>query len=121
MSEVSVSWAIRSVMPTMAFMGVRMSWDMLERNSLLALLADTSSALSRSSLALFSSAMAISFFCWRRCIQKIKPAHTQVISTAKVMTTITVVLTSSTVFMATALALTRKTSVHSVFSMRYME
>ena len=37
------------------------------------------------------------------------------------MTTITVVLTSSTVFMATALALTRKTSVHSAFSMRYME
>ena len=44
-----------AVMPTMAFMGVRMSWDMLERNSLLALLAFSASrrAVSRSAI------------CWR--------------------------------------------------------
>ena len=44
-----------AVMPTMAFMGVRMSWDMLERNSLLARLACTASRRAWSSSAI----------CWR--------------------------------------------------------
>ena len=38
-----------AVMPTMAFIGVRISWLMLERNSLLALLAWTASRLAWSS------------------------------------------------------------------------
>lgn len=56
-----------AVMPTMAFMGVRMSWLMLERNSLLARLARSAS------LWAFSTAAS-----WRRDMRRYRKNTTSV-------------------------------------------
>ena len=54
-------WVLaRAVKPMMAFMGVRISWDMLERNTLLALLARLAWARASSRSIFFSISLRVS-------------------------------------------------------------
>ena len=56
----------RAVKPMMAFMGVRMSWDMLDRKVLLALLARLAWAKASSSMVFFSISRRVSSSTFRK-------------------------------------------------------
>ena len=127
------SFFIRVVMPMMAFMGVRISWLMLARKSVLALLArsadcNASAAMScacrsssftcvrwmlycsRRRFASFSACSSCCCFCRRRN-QPTKTVMTENTIAMTMMMTMTMV-TSFCVFTATYFAGTRNVSVH---------
>ena len=131
------SFFIRVVMPMMAFMGVRISWLMLERKSVLALLArsaDCNASAAASCARRISSLACVSWmlYCSRRrfvsfsarssrcCFSRKRnqPAMTAMIENTIAKPTITAmtILTSFCVFTATYSAGTRNASVHWAFS-----
>ena len=127
------SCLIKDVIPTIAFIGVRISWDILARKLLFDLFAScatwkASSAacfacrsfvFTVSSLALFSRSTRIAS-CWFLRITKEIPSITQTATiTVKITINTITKLTSFNVFVATYSAGTRKISVHSAFSILF--